>query len=321
MIDDPVLVNDWYPIGRAEDLIEGGVISARLLGEDIVLWRLNGKIMAWQDLCIHRGAQLSLGQIKEGGLMCPYHGWTYNETGRCIQIPAHPEQTPPTKAQAKTYQSSERYGMIWVSLGEPEREIPPFPEWDKPEFCKIFCGPYHFKAGGPRAIENFLDIAHLSFVHDGLLGDSNRAEIPDYKAVIGPDGIEAKHVGCYAPSMPGRAGGMVYYTYRVFRPLTAYLATENESPGFSMIFWVTPHDTLESTAWVYLVFNSTDGAQETEIREWQDRITYQDKPIVESQRPELLPLDLQAELHLRSDRLAIAYRKWLNELGLTFGTA
>jgi hypothetical protein len=50
-------------------------------------------------------------------------------------------------------------------------------------------------------------------------------------------------------------------------------------------------------------------------------ITLQDVPIVESQRPELLPLDLQAELHLRSDRTAIAYRKWLRELGLTFGTS
>lgn len=50
-------------------------------------------------------------------------------------------------------------------------------------------------------------------------------------------------------------------------------------------------------------------------------ITLQDVPIVESQRPELLPLDLQAELHLRSDRTAIAYRKWLRELGLMFGTA
>ena len=50
-------------------------------------------------------------------------------------------------------------------------------------------------------------------------------------------------------------------------------------------------------------------------------ITWQDVPIVESQRPELLPLDLQEEVHLRSDRTAIAYRKWLRELGLTFGAA
>jgi len=61
------------------------------------------------------------------------------------------------------------------------------------------------------------------------------------------------------------------------------------------------------------------------VRQFEDMITWQDVPIVESQRPELLLLDLQAELHLRSDRTAIrtaiAYRKWLRELGLTFGTA
>jgi len=58
-----------------------------------------------------------------------------------------------------------------------------------------------------------------------------------------------------------------------------------------------------------------------QTRQFEDMITLQDIPIVESQRPELLPLDLQAELHLRSDRTAIAYRRWLKELGLTFGTA
>jgi phenylpropionate dioxygenase-like ring-hydroxylating dioxygenase large terminal subunit len=54
---------------------------------------------------------------------------------------------------------------------------------------------------------------------------------------------------------------------------------------------------------------------------FQDKIFAQDRPIVESQRPELLPLDLQAELHLRSDRTAIAYRRWLRDLGVRTGTA
>ena len=58
-----------------------------------------------------------------------------------------------------------------------------------------------------------------------------------------------------------------------------------------------------------------------QVRQFQDVIIKQDIPIVESQRPELLPLDLQAELHLRSDRTAIAYRRWLRELGVTIGTA
>jgi len=60
---------------------------------------------------------------------------------------------------------------------------------------------------------------------------------------------------------------------------------------------------------------------EETFRRFQDEVTAQDKVVVESQRPELLPLDLQSELHLRSDRMAIAYRKWLREIGFSYGTA
>jgi phenylpropionate dioxygenase-like ring-hydroxylating dioxygenase large terminal subunit len=60
---------------------------------------------------------------------------------------------------------------------------------------------------------------------------------------------------------------------------------------------------------------------ERELEEFQDRVTAQDLPIVEGQRPELLPLDLQAALHLRSDKTSIAYRRWLTQLGVTFGTS
>ena len=58
-----------------------------------------------------------------------------------------------------------------------------------------------------------------------------------------------------------------------------------------------------------------------ELSKFQDLVTGQDIPIVESQRPELLPLDLQAELHVRSDRRAIAYRRWLKQRGLRYGIA
>ena len=84
---------------------------------------------------------------------------------------------------------------------------------------------------------------------------------------------------------------------------------------------LTPHDELCTTAWFYGAVNDKITISAEEYDAFQYSIFSQDVPIVESQRPELLPLDLQAELHLRSDRLAIAYRSWLRELGLTFGTA
>ena len=113
----------------------------------------------------------------------------------------------------------------------------------------------------------------------------------------------------------------VTYTYRTFRPLTAYLVKESEGPRFSLILIITPHDAVDSTAWMIMAMNYGHDIPAADLTAWQDRIFSQDRPILESQRPELLPLDLQAELHLRSDRTAIAYRKWLGQLGLSFGTA
>jgi phenylpropionate dioxygenase-like ring-hydroxylating dioxygenase large terminal subunit len=98
------------------------------------------------------------------------------------------------------------------------------------------------------------------------------------------------------------------------------IVKESNGPKFAMYFTVAPVAELSSIAWTY-VAKGYENILHEETQQFEDMITLQDVPIVESQRPKLLPLDLQAELHLRSDRTALAYRKWLRELGLTFGTA
>ncbi|MFN8458415.1 MAG: aromatic ring-hydroxylating dioxygenase subunit alpha, partial [Anaerolineae bacterium] len=128
MLNDHVLINDWHVVARSQDVAEGQLVATRLLEEDLVLWRCNGQVLAWQDLCIHRGTRLSLGKVEDEMVVCPYHGWTYNAEGRCLRIPAHPDQSPPAKARVKPYQAQERYGLVWVSLGQPDKDIPPFPE-------------------------------------------------------------------------------------------------------------------------------------------------------------------------------------------------
>jgi phenylpropionate dioxygenase-like ring-hydroxylating dioxygenase large terminal subunit len=322
MINDPVLINDWHPVARATDVPAGSVKAVQLLGEGIVLWRVQGQVMAWRDLCLHRGTRLSLGKVEEDSLVCPYHGWRYNRAGRCTHMPAHPDQTPPAKAVVKTYQVVEQYDLIWVTLGNPAQGPPPFPEWNKPEYRKILSGPYHVNASGPRIIENFLDVAHFPFVHEGTLGVRSHPEIADYEAEIGPEGVIARNVRVYQPDPYGTGvGDTVAYLYRAYRPLTAYLLKESAGPSLSILLMVTPHELVQSTAWMWIAMNYGHDIPAEELIAWQDRIFAQDQPILESQRPELLPLDLQAELHLRSDRTAIAYRKWLNQLGLTFGAA
>lgn len=319
---DPVLLDDWHVVARSDELVEDTLLSARVLGEDLVIWRTGGNIMAWQDLCLHRGSKLSLGRIESNELVCAYHGWTYDINGQCMRIPAHPTQPPPSKAQVKRFSVREKYGLVWVCLGTPSYEIGSFPEWDETSYRKIFCGPYSAKASAPRLVENFLDVAHLPFVHEGLLGDQKHAEVNDYQVVTDSNGVTASNIRIWQPDPDGTGvGAPVVYTYKVFRPLTAYFTKRSAARGFSIFMSVTPVNRAESQMWMIIAMNYSAEVPDAQIREFEDRVVAQDMRVVESQRPELLPLDLQAELHLRSDRTAIAYRKWLRKVGLSFGTA
>ncbi len=322
MIQDPVLLNDWHPIARSSDVPEASIHSARLLGEDLVVWRMHGRVMVWEDLCIHRGTRLSLGHLDGDFLQCAYHGWTYDGSGGCVKMPAHPDQKPPPKARVKTYRCQEKYGLIWACLGEPSGDPSTFDEWDDASFRKIACGPYRYRASGTRAVENFLDVAHLPFLHAGILGEKAHAEIADYEVQQDDGGIVARDVRIWQPDPDGTGVGKeVNYTYKVLRPLTMYLSKDSTEGRFSIFAAVCPLSEFESVAWFWIAMNYGREIPEGDIVALQNEITGQDVPVVESQRPERLPLDLQAELHLRSDRIAVAYRKWMKQLGLTFGTS
>ncbi len=131
----------WHPVLRVEDLPAHEPIGVELLEEPVALARLNGEIVAMQDLCRHFQARLSLGEISKipgAGecLMCPYHGWSYAASGQCVHIPqlAHDRQIP-TDAQVPRYLTTERYGLIWVCLDEnPRFGIPNIPALDDPAF-------------------------------------------------------------------------------------------------------------------------------------------------------------------------------------------
>ena len=322
MRNDPILANDWHPVASIYQLQRTPVLNTRLLGEELVVWQVAETIQVWRDLCIHRGARLSRGKVNGACLACPYHGWQYNSEGRCVHMPAHPEQTPPTKAQAQTYPVQVRYGLVWTCLGTPANDLPPFPEWGAPGFAATPCGPFAgVRANGPRIIENFLDATHFPFVHAGVLGDPAQAQIGEYEVAVTPAGVFGEPITVYQPNPYGDSSGAVHYIYSVFRPLTAHFTKKSANATNGLLLVVTPHDLLESTAWFVVATNTTTDSEQLRL-DYTPRIGgifEEDRAIVESQRPELLPLDLQAELHLRSDRMAIGYRTWLRQLGLRYG--
>ena len=113
--------NYWYPLSESRRVTDRPV-SVRAFGEDIVLFRSDGKLAALRDRCPHRGAKLSLGRrVFPGTLSCGYHGWTFNQKGECVaSIVEGPESQVPGHARVKTYPLEERFGIIWVFMGEGE---------------------------------------------------------------------------------------------------------------------------------------------------------------------------------------------------------
>jgi phenylpropionate dioxygenase-like ring-hydroxylating dioxygenase large terminal subunit len=341
-LDDPLLKQQWFAIAWSREVERGRLLARRLMAKDLVLWRSNEGLHCWRDLCIHRGARLSLGFIRPATadssgspvqtgraecLVCPYHAWEYAPSGQCVLFPSHPEMTPPAKARVETFQVRERYGVVWVAMGGPSNSPPEFSLAETPGFRTILAGPYKFRALGPRVIENLLDVAHLGFVHAGLLGDPQRGEVEDYAVTAGTTGSngrgpEARAIRIWQPDPDGTGkAALVNYHYWVNGPLTAGFEKTEGERRFGILAQVAPVDAESCESRLIMCLNYGDEVTDADLLRFQDHVSEQDRIVVESQRPELLPLDLQTELHLRSDRMAIAYRKWLRETGFTYGTA
>lgn len=322
---DPVLLNAWYPVLFSSSL-EDRPLQVELLGEKAVLFRTPSGVHALKDLCIHRGVPLSLGKVRGDEIVCAYHGWSYDACGTCTLIPSLPKGSAiPSKARTPAYRCAEAYGLVWVCLGEPEQEAPSIGTRGMlPDFAQVYMGPYEVAAAGPRVVENFLDVSHLMYVHEGMLGDSAYSEINDYRVHEMDGALRTDEIEVYQPDPDGRGVGVnTFYTYEIYHPMSVSLTKRIEGSDqiFNLYLFVTPRNEEKSVGFMIMERNYAFDEPDEMFISFQDILLEQDRLIVENQKPELLPLDLQAELHLKCDRLAIAYRKLLSRAGVSFGTA
>ena len=324
IVQDKVLRSDWIVACKAEEVLEKP-LQVIIMGERVVIFRNEEGVHAFKDLCVHRGASLSLGCVKDGHLVCPYHGWEYNSDGDCTKIPQLPkERSIPLKAKAEKYGCIEQYGFIWVNLENNSVPLFTYKEDQDSSYRHVLWGPQAVEANPPRIVENFLDVSHLAFVHEGFLGEQTHAVIGDYKVHQGEDSLYSDEIAIFQPDPDGTGQAKyVYYTYEIIRPLTVRFTKLDKESGHTMAILLTilPVEKEKSVAYGILSFNYETGTTDQEVVEFQDMIFAQDKPIVENQKPEDLPLDLQVELSLVCDRMSIAYRQYLTKLGVVLGTA
>jgi len=321
-VSDSVLRNAWHVVALADHVKASQPLQVHLLGEAIALWRVEDRIVACQDRCPHRGVSLSGGWIDDkGAIVCPYHAMSFNAEGHCTRIPADPKITTfPQSAHIRRYNVAEKYGFVWVALDEPTEDIPVFSEWEQDGFVTFQCGPYFINTSAPRVVENFVDIAHFPFTHRGLLGDPEFPEVSNYNLTVDDNEITASDIHFYQPNPEGTGEAKsVSYIYRVVRPFVAWFRKGEVEKQFSIFLVVTPVEETRSIAWLGVARNYSAEVSNDELRAFQDYVMTQDIPMLESQRPQKLPLNLQQEFHFPCDKMSIAYRKWLKQLNLQFG--
>jgi methylxanthine N1-demethylase len=318
----------WHPVMRSEDLGEGPK-RVVLLDETIVLARLGGEVRAFYDLCVHRGTALSLGWVEDDQLRCAYHGWTYGADGVCTSIPARFGSNIPRRARLRSYPVGERYGLVWVCV-EPDPVFPVFEfvQHGDPTYRVLNCEPYDWDSSAARRLENFVDFAHFAWIHDGLLGSRDHPEVEDHD--VWREGPELRFEKNVVEPLAGATKAQletdesqveVQNTYRLTMPLTIHL--EREFPGgkhYILVMIASPVGRKRTRSFWFIARNYALDQHDEDFVRFEDVILQQDRPVVESQRPEELPVDLTAELHIRgADRVSLDYRRWLIEIAREYG--
>ncbi|WP_110241499.1 aromatic ring-hydroxylating oxygenase subunit alpha [Nocardioides gilvus] len=324
--------NFWYAVEFTDDVVAGKPMKVKVLGQQLVLYRKgsDNSVVAMSDLCVHRGAALSDGEVKGDCVVCPYHGWEYEPDGAVSRIPAHPDKGIPRKARVDSYPTLEQYGFVWVYMGDlPEEERPPIPDWslvnDTVNYRAVR-GSFLWKSNYERILENGVDVAHTPFVHGGVFGNPEKPEVPDY-AVEETEWSCKISVELHPPKSKGMWGFINPNKQDLAnRPpvkvsntwwLPNMILLEIETPmGPLKIYDVNIPIDEDTTLVKFIALRGFfKGAwADADARRRVFKVLYEDQAIVDAVRPELLPFDLSAELHVKSDYNATLYRRRRQEL-------
>jgi phenylpropionate dioxygenase-like ring-hydroxylating dioxygenase large terminal subunit len=313
-----MIPNQWYAILEAKEVPRGKPIGVTRLGEKLVLWRdSHGAVTCQRDFCPHRGVALSAGTLQGDCIICPFHGFQYDPSGRCKLIPANGQTAPTPKVMhVYSYPTQEAHGFIWIFWGEPAGELPPLPWFENLEDdFPYLTYPYHWKTHYSRAIENQLDVVHLPFVHHNTIGRGNRTVVDGPVATLEGDLLRlwvtnrqedgTPAIRASALPVPNRAPFLYFRFPNIWE--------NNIAPDFRVMVAFAPVDEGNTILYlrVYQRFIRIPILRELTL--WMNLfasifIARQDRVVVETQRP------LRSDLHvpeqpIPGDAPIILYRK------------
>lgn len=325
-----MLINTWYVAAESATVTDKPV-GVKMLGLDFVVFRDKaGQAHCLSDVCIHRGGSLCRGKVVEGTVQCPYHGWRFDQSGACVEIPSlGPEATIPKRARVDSYPVQEKYGMVWVFLGElQDAERPPIPDF-YPEYdafekgateWRFVRGSYKFDAAWTRVVENGLDAAHPFFVHHDF-GNPDNPVVPQVEIQSRPYGSYSTRAqkpvekrGVWAEKINNRTEVRTELQFHASGP--SIRIQMHLKPPMSQIIVTayTPVDDKTTMAWWIQGRNFfTDEKFDADSRRRVLLVLQEDADIVNHIKPVHVPPSLSAELTIYPDAMSFAFRKMIKE--------
>ena len=283
----------WVPALLADELPEDDCppVRVKLLSERLIAFRdSDGRYGLVDEFCAHRGASLWFGRNEEGGLRCAYHGWKYDVTGQCVEVPSEPETSSfCANVKLTAYPLVKIGDVLWTHLGDPAHRPPP------PEFEFVHVPPdqtYTSKrwqeCNWLQALEGGIDSSHVSWLHSAGLksdplfrgakgNDYNLGDMKPFFEVVDSDG------GLFVGARRNAEEG--HYYWRI---------TPWVMPSFTMVpprgdhpvhghFWVPIDD---ENCWVYTFdYHPVRALTETELQAMRDGYGVHNQYVPGSYRP------------------------------------
>jgi len=320
----PLLRRFWYTTVPMAWL-DAGPVTFTLLGESIVIWKdATGQPAATRDRCCHRTAKLSRGYVEDGNIVCGYHGWTYDRTGRCVHMPQAPEQVDQRDIRIPAYHCRARNGYVWVALDDPLQDLPEIPEDSMPG---VRCIPqFHekWKTSSLRFLENAFDNAHFSYVHRNTFGDFANPKPSSYEIRETRWGFDSDTVvevvnppSSHVLTGTNEPRTTRYLNNTYYLPFCRRFGCRYPNGLIHTIFnCATPIDDehIMLSQWLYRN-DSEETTPAAVLNAFDRKVTDEDREILESTDPDAcVDVSRQAEKHMVSDKPGLMIRRLLLSL-------
>ena len=332
--------NTWY-VACTPDEIAEKPLGRQICGEKIAFYRgPEGKVAAVEDFCPHRGAQLSLGFVQDGQLVCGYHGLVMGCEGKVVSMPGQRVGGFPC---IRSFPVVERYGFIWLWPGDPtlaDAGLIPHLEWAVSPEWAYGGGLYHINCEYRLMIDNLMDLTHETYVHGSSIGQKEIDEAPVNTKIEGQEVVTSRFMeNIMAPPFwrlalrgNGLADDVPVDRWQICRfSAPSHVLIEvgvahagkggyHAAPEFKassiVVDFITPE--TPTSHWYFWGmarnFKPDDAALTATIREGQGQIFSEDREMLEKQQQNLLAHPERKLLMLNIDAGGVQSRRILDKI-------